>query len=60
MCKRAPGAALPEPRDEALRRFRDMLLEGMNSPVAAEVNDQFFASLRERARDRNLSTGLGT
>lgn len=35
-------------RDLGLERFRNMLLEGMNSPIAAEVNDQFFADLRAK------------
>ena len=37
-------------RDLGLEQFRNMILEGMNSPVVAVADDEYFDSLRELAR----------
>ena len=41
-------------RDQELRRFRGLILEGANSPVEGEADAAWFESLRERARNRTI------
>lgn len=37
-------------RDHERSRLRDLLLTGAKSPADVDVNDAFFAELRDRAR----------
>lgn len=41
-------------RDQELQRFREMILEGANSPVDGEADEVWFEGLRERIRNRTI------
>ncbi|MFT4189773.1 MAG: ribbon-helix-helix protein, CopG family [Aeromicrobium sp.] len=36
-------------KDQDVQRFRELILEGLNSPVEGVVDDAFFDELRRRA-----------
>lgn len=37
-------------KDQDVQRFRELILEGLNSPVVGEVDAQYFDDLRARLR----------
>lgn len=39
-------------RDRDLQRFRQMILEGANSPIDGKMDKAWFEGLRERVRNR--------
>lgn len=41
-------------RDQELRRFRELILEGANSPLEGEADAEWFESLREQVRTRTI------
>jgi antitoxin ParD1/3/4 len=41
-------------RDQELRRFRDMIQQGAESPIVGEADEAWFEGLRERIRNRTI------
>jgi antitoxin ParD1/3/4 len=39
-------------REQEKEAFRQLILDGMNSPIGAVVDDAYFAGLRQRIADR--------